>query len=181
MKNTQVIKNLKIESIERAGHSYLGNPIFDVVLVNQLGDEIYCKTKKDHFSNFRSLSGWHLYSATLEYSDSECVLAEFEIDKTYPYFKQFEKLGEDEIGMMSYLVNVPYFTHEVSEEDEELFNHDGCFEIKCIVTLAGGGPVCFMAIGKGAVKIFYSERDYTNQLVTYKVNNFINSFVYDLL
>ena len=167
MKNIQVIKNLKIISIERAGHSKLGNPIFDVILVNQLGDEIYCKTKENHFSNFRSLKGKRLYSADFEISEKGLVLSAYELDKTYHFFEDLEQLSDDYIGMIEFIQNAPYVTPNVTDEDEEIFNPDGNFEIKCIITLAGGGPACYMALGSEFVKILYVDSNF-HQLVEYR-------------
>ncbi|NVK37486.1 MAG: hypothetical protein HWE18_06150 [Gammaproteobacteria bacterium] len=172
-----ILRNVKIETVERDGHSLNGNPIFRITLSTESGELIHCKNKKDAFVHLENLRGKRLFSATLLESTETPTLMEFKEDKTYAWYRSFRNSGNNSENALEYLNDVPHVDFSVGEESESIFNNEKNFDIKCIITLAGGGPSCFMAVGTTGIKILHTESWGEEQLVYYPICNYITEHV----
>lgn len=172
------IRNLKVTEIKNIGHSANGNPRHQITFINSSGNKIRCKTKANSSQghNLKSLVNKNISVVNLKVNKTGYVLDDYVKDETIEYFKDFESSGHDYEEAIEYLNNAPWVNFEPSEDDEELFNKDGCFDIKAVINLAGNGPRCDIAVGTNAIKIFYSE-SCEFQLKTYKIRNEITELI----
>lgn len=174
----EVIRDLKVQEIKVVGHSLNGNPTHQITFINKLGDKIRCKTmaNSSQGNTLKSLGSKNIPSVVFKVNKGGLVLEDIKKDQTAIHYHDFKACGEETEEAINYLNNAPWVNFEPSEDDQELFNEDGYFDIKAIINLAGGGPHCDIAVGTNAIKVYYLDH-HEYQLKTYKIRNEITELI----